>query len=307
MRYCVFLLCVLFAFWMYGVTGPESKLIRYRELTPAETAVIVDKGTERPGTGEYESTMQPGVYVCKRCDQPLFLSSDKFASSCGWPSFDEEITGALLKIKDGSREEIVCSNCKAHLGHVFLGEGLTSKNTRFCVNSISLLFLPAFTKEGYERAIFAGGCFWGMQHLMSRLPGVVKVTAGYTGGTTVNPTYEEVSSHKSGHYEAIEVLFDPKKTSYEKVAKYFFEIHDPTQKDGQGVDIGPQYRSAVFYLTLDQKQIAEKLIAFLKDEGYNVSTLVRPASLFYPAEESHQNYYEKNGDASFCHQPVKRF
>src|SRR6185295_12989647 len=120
-------------------------------------------------------------------------------------------------------------------------------------------------------------------------------------------TYKEVCDHRTGHYEAVEVIFDPKKTSYEEVAKRFFEIHDPTQKNGQGPDIGPQYESVVFYLTMDQKMMAEKLIDILKKKGLNVVTKVLAAKPFYRAEEYHQNYFEKTGKAPYCHAPTKRF
>jgi peptide methionine sulfoxide reductase msrA/msrB len=161
--------------------------------------------------------------------------------------------------------------------------------------------------KNIKQAVFAGGCFWGVEHLMQSAPGVLEVESGYTGGTVPNPIYEQVKTGTTGHLEAVRVLYDPAQTDYETLAKLFFEIHDPTQTDGQGPDIGSQYRSAVFYADDEQKQIAEKLIEILKQKGYQIVTRVLPLETFWTAEEYHQNYYVRKGTQPYCHMRVKRF
>jgi peptide methionine sulfoxide reductase msrA/msrB len=290
----------------------NPKTMEYRKLTPEEERVIVNKGTETPFTGKYEKFWENGEYVCKRCGAPLFRSDDKFDARCGWPSFDHAIPGAVTRIpdKDGMRTEIVCAKCGAHLGHVFTGEGFTPKDTRYCVNSISMDFDPAVKADPVkttDTAIFAGGCFWGVEFYMKKTEGVLSAEVGYTGGHTDHPTYKEVCSGTTGHLEAIEVVFDPQKVSFEKIARLFFEIHDPTEWNHQGPDRGEQYRSAVCYRNDEQKQVTEKLIRLLKDNGYRVVTEVRKAGPFWKAEDYHQDYYEKNGHTPYCHGYVKRF
>jgi len=280
----------------------------YKKLTPAEKNVIINKGTEPPFSGKFNNHFKSGVYTCKQCSAHLFHSSSKFPSHCGWPSFDDQIPGAVKMIPDadGIRTEIICSNCNGHLGHIFVGERYTLKNTRYCVNSISMDFIPA-DKIKTQTAIFASGCFWGAEHVLKKAPGVLATTVGYTGGHVAHPTYRQVCNGETGHAEAVKVLYDPTKTTYEALAKLFFETHDPTQVDRQGPDIGGQYRSAIFYVDVEQKQTAEKLVKVLEGKGLRVATQVVPAGKFWPAEDDHQDYYQKTGGRPSCHVYHKRF
>lgn len=158
-----------------------------------------------------------------------------------------------------------------------------------------------------NKAIFAAGCFWGVQFYFSKEQGVISSQVGYIGGHTKNPTYQEVCTHETGHLEAIEVTFDTEKTTYENLVKLFFEIHDFTQTDGQGPDIGNQYLSSIFYLNEEQKQIAEKIIEELQSKNYKIATTLKKADTFYKAEEYHQNYYDKTGHEPYCHIRKKIF
>ena len=291
--------------------GGEAVPVQPHEMPPlteAEKHIILEKGTEAPFTGTYWNQFERGVYACRQCGALLYFSKDKFDSHCGWPSFDDEIPGAVRRQPDadGRRTEILCANCGGHLGHVFTGEMLTEKDTRHCVNSASIVFIPE-SKWPLQRAYFAGGCFWGVEHTFRQEKGVLAVTSGFMGGHTEKPTYKEVCTDKTGHAETVEVVFDPARTTYEALARLFFEIHDPTEVNRQGPDVGSQYRSAVFYVNDGQKQTAEKLIALLKAKGLKVATEVTPASAFWPAEEYHQAYFTKHPERNACHVRVPRF
>ncbi len=297
-RYFILLVFILVVIPVCGEKKMENK-----KLTELEKHVIENKGTERPFTGKYYKHKEKGTYTCKRCDAPLYKSTAKFDSDCGWPSFDDEIDGAVKRIPDadGKRTEIICANCNAHLGHVFLGERFTPKNTRHCVNSVSMNFIPAKTEKKTETAIFASGCFWGTEYHFEKKKGVISTKAGFTGGSKDNVTYEEVCSGTTGHAEAVEVVFDPSVITYEELARLYFNTHDPTQLNRQGPDIGTQYRTEIFYTTDAQKKTAEKLIKILKDKGLNVVTVLSKSGKFWEAEKYHQNYYRKKGGTPYCH------
>ncbi len=287
----------------------KNNNMNYNPLTPEEERIILYKGTEAPFSGKYYNFDKKGTYHCKRCNAELYKSSDKFDSHCGWPSFDDEIQGAIKRVPDadGKRTEIVCSNCGAHLGHVFEGEGFTPKNTRHCVNSLSIQFLPLENVDSIETTYFAGGCFWGVEYYMQKAEGIISTDVGFMGGKTRNPSYKDVCTHTTGHAEVVKVVFNNKKTSFEQLARLFFEIHDPTQMNRQGPDIGDQYRSEIFYTNEKQKEISLKLIQMLKAKGVDVVTGLTPATEFYIAEDYHQDYYNHKGTLPYCHGYQKRF
>lgn len=287
----------------------DTYLDKTQSLTPLARKIICDKATEYPHTGSYNTLVTQGTYLCRRCGLALFRATSQFSSGCGWPSFDDEIPNAIQRIPDadGQRMEIVCSRCAGHLGHVFIGEHITTKNLRHCVNSASIDFVADNKVLDTEEAIVAGGCFWGVEFFLKQMPGVLKVESGYTGGIIESPNYDQVCSGHSGHYEAVRVVYDRAQTDYYQVLKRFFEIHDPTQKNGQGPDIGSQYHSAVFYYTPEQKQEAQSLMHILMQTGYAVATKLLPVQVFWPAEDYHQDYYAKHSKVPYCHSPVNRF
>ncbi len=295
-----FVLIILFTITQTAC-NQTSKPMKYNQLTPEEQAVILNKATERPYTGEYVDNKTEGTYVCKQCNAALYLSNDKFDSHCGWPSFDDEIKGAVKRITDadGRRTEIVCSNCGGHLGHVFTGEGFTTKNTRHCVNSISMKFIP--NKNKMEKAYFASGCFWGTEYHFMKAKGVVETTVGYMGGKTENPTYKEVCTGQSGHIETTEIEYDPAVTTFEELLKLYYETHNFEQVGGQGPDIGEQYQSVVFFVNEEQKLMTEKYIQILKDKGFKPATQLRKAPEFWAAEDYHQEYYDHKNGTPYCH------
>ncbi len=272
-------------------------------LTPHARRIIEDAATEVAGSGLYCDAQHQGTYLCRRCGVALFRSDAKFIASCGWPSFDEEIKGAIKERMDpdGRRTEISCQQCGAHLGHVFLGEGMTEKNRRYCVNSASIDFVNSTRILNSEEGIFAGGCFWGIEHLFQQKQGVVFTEVGYVGGKTADPSYAEVCTSPTGHWEAVRIIFDADLLNYNQLCRYFFEIHDSSQANGQGPDIGHQYTSAIFYYNDYQYRQAHGLIEQLSSKGLCVATTLQKMKPFWRAEESHQQHNEKNGLVSACH------
>jgi len=268
----------------------------FSDLTQEEKQILKNKGTEAPFSGEYNDFFEAGIFICRACKTPLYESNTKFNSGCGWPSFDDEIENAIVRYEDLSggraRTEICCAKCDGHLGHVFIGEQITEKNTRHCVNSLSLQF-KAYTN--LEKATFGAGCFWQVEKIFKATTGVYLSSVGYMGGNTENPTYEEVCKGQTNHAEVVHIHFNADIISYDEVLEIFWNNHNPTTKNRQGLDVGTQYRSVVFFHSEEQMKIVE---SSLKQQSKNwknpIVTQIISAEKFYRAEEYHQNYLNKN-------------
>ena len=292
-------------------------------LTPEQYTCTQEKGTEVPFKNAYWNNYADGIYVDLISGDALFSSADKFDSGSGWPSFTKPIeSDEIITKADNShgmrRTELRSKRGDSHLGHVFDdGPGLDRK--RYCINSASLKFIAAdkLKESGYGRYLFlfakkmnlqiatlAGGCFWGLEDLLAKIPGVVEVQVGYTGGKLTHVRYEEVKKGTTGHAESVQLLFDPKKISYEDILLHFFRYHDPTSVDRQGDDIGTQYRSAIFYDGEEQKKTAEKTIERVTKSGKwskPIVTKIVAAGDFWRAEDYHQDYLRKQPQGYTCH------
>tara|TARA_B100001142_G_scaffold85490_2_gene86891 strand:- start:25083 stop:25925 length:843 start_codon:yes stop_codon:yes gene_type:complete len=268
----------------------------FSHLSSAEKKILRDKGTEPPFTGKYNDFFEPGVFICRACESPLYESKTKFNSGCGWPSFDDEIEGAIIRHEDLSggrvRTEICCSKCDGHLGHVFHGEKITDKDTRHCVNSLSIQFKPY---ENLEQATFGAGCFWNVEKIFRKINGVYLSSVGYMGGNTEAPTYQQVCKGDTNHAEVVHLYFNSDIISFLELLQIFWDNHNPTTLNRQGADKGSQYRSVVFYYSKEQKSIVENSIKQQKNNWKNpIVTELNPADKFHRAEEYHQNYLNKN-------------
>jgi len=299
----------------YDVTPlPRDEVERLAKGLDAETYRITQKaGTEPAFCGTLLDNKKDGVYTCVVCGLPLFTSEHKFTSGTGWPSFyttfdREHVVGKEDSTLGMSRVEIECARCSAHLGHVF-DDGPEPTGLRFCLNSASLVFYdsdeerpPQSMPIETETAYFAGGCFWGIEHYYQKGEGVINAVSGYMQGEAANPTYKDISSGDSGHAETVMVVFDPQTISYERLLEAFFDMHDPTQLDRQGPDVGSQYRSGIYTTSAAQQAAAVAMVNKLKAEGRfarPIVTEIEPAERFYEAEAYHQDYIETTGRA--CH------
>lgn len=287
------------------------------KLTPEQIRITQKSGTEAAFCGNLLDNKKDGVYCCVVCGLPLFDSDDKFDSGTGWPSFSttydpKHVTGKEDRAYGMVRIEINCARCGSHLGHVF-EDGPAPSRLRFCLNSESLVFhergteLPPESRPiATEVAYFAGGCFWGVEHYFQKGDGVIDVSSGYMQGHVDDPTYEDVLTKKSGHAEAVKVVYDPTRISYRRLLEAFFVMHDPTTLNRQGPDVGPQYRSGVYAANQEQLDEAKRYVAelTLANAFRNpITTEVELAAEYFEAEDFHQDYIERTGRACSLKNP----
>ncbi|GJM31447.1 MAG: peptide methionine sulfoxide reductase MsrA [Saprospiraceae bacterium] len=272
------------------------------QLTPEEYRVTRQKGTERAFSGEHCAIFEPALYGCVCCDNWLFDSREKFESGTGWPSFTQPVMENAVKYEQDrthgmSRVEILCNVCDAHLGHVF-PDGPMPSGLRFCTNSASL---KKVNTTSLRTATFGGGCFWCTEAIFQQLAGVESVVSGYSGGTADTANYNEVTSGTTGHAEVIQVVYNEDVISYGDLVRLHLLTHNPTTLNQQGADRGTQYRSAIFFHSDEQKEIAEQVLSEMKAEFSDpIVTELVAFEAFYKAEDYHQDFYKNNQNYPYC-------
>jgi len=303
-------------------TKPSDAELR-KKLTPEQYSCTQEGGTERPFANPFWDKHEDGLYVDVVTGEPLFSSADKFDSGTGWPSFTRPVADEHIETESDRqlgmvRTEVLSAAGKSHLGHLF-DDGPAPTGQRYCINSAALKFVPLdqmraagygyflfsfAAKKHWEVATLAGGCFWGMEDLLLKMPGVIETQTGYSGGALKQASYDKVKRGDTGHAESVQILFDPDRISYEKILLAFFKMHDPTTTDRQGNDSGTQYRSAIFFANEQQKRAAEAVKAKVDRSGKwgrPVVTQIAPLGDFWRAEEYHQKYLTKNEGGYTCH------
>ena len=296
------------------------------QLDRLQYQVTQQCGTEPPFNNAFWDNKEPGLYVDIVSGEPLFSSTDKFDSGTGWPSFTQpveadNVTDHQDESHGMSRTEVRSRHGDSHLGHVFPDGPQDRGGLRYCINSASLRFIPAdkLEDEGYgeyqhlfeakkaaseETALLAGGCYWGMEELFRKQPGVLRTRVGFTGGHVPDVSYSDVKQGHTGHAEALEIVYDLQKTSYRELLEFFFIMHDPTTKNRQGNDIGDSYRSAIFCMNEEQARVASEVIKDFDASGKlpgPIVTEVVKAGPFYEAEPEHQDYLQHYPTGYTCH------